>query len=156
MRQQTCFVFLFLFKVRQPANQRPSSSWGLFDKTIYKQFPKRTINMCKQFTSAFKCSYKCSLSNSNFNSHFGIFQTVAFRLPQTINKSAQTYLFALAFLSVVLVVQPNTQQNNYHLQVITANRCSRPILFKLIMIKNCNSFRLLSFLLGQKLLILHK
>ncbi len=32
-----------------------------------------------------------------------ISQIVAFRLPQTIGKSAQIYLFALAFLSIVLV-----------------------------------------------------
>jgi hypothetical protein len=35
----TNLLFSF-FKVRQPANQRPSSSLGLFDKTILQIVPK--------------------------------------------------------------------------------------------------------------------
>ncbi len=88
------------------ANQRPSSRGTDFRKQICKQLhvsSRNVLQITSEFTSAFKCSYKCSLSNSNFNSNFLEFQTVVFRLPQTIGKPAQTYLFALAFLSVVLL-----------------------------------------------------
>jgi hypothetical protein len=34
------------FKVRQPANQRPSSSWGLFDKTNLQVVPKNGPIIC--------------------------------------------------------------------------------------------------------------
>ncbi len=103
----------------QPIRGLPLMGLILKNKFIssYLQFPK----LHKQFIVIYKLNlqlYQCRsvlisvlLSDSNFNSNF-IIQIVAFRLPQTIGKSfAQTYLFVLAFLSVVLVVQPGTQQN---------------------------------------------
>jgi len=58
MRQQTTLSF---FKVRQLANQRPSSSWGLFDKTTLQIVPKNGLLLCTSSLQVLCQFYKSSL-----------------------------------------------------------------------------------------------
>ena len=113
-------VFSF-FKVRQPANQRPSSSWGLFDKTILQIVPENGLLICasslqvflviyklmykcflqikfKLYLQVLQCSYKCSLSNSNFNSKLNHLDS-SFQAPSNYYK--------LCFRKLICLFQPS-------------------------------------------------